>query len=147
MGTLVGSTPPTGSGYGIAGNALRAKTVSLNFGKDGVVFTIRDDRGTHRINGGLGRWIEGETDLSVIPLKLTPTPVPGETKTKVAASGTWTDASTFTMTVRFIETAHHETITCHFDQESLQVEFRKSLAIINTNVKDDRPKLEGRIAV
>lgn len=132
--------------YAIGDNPMRVKAVSLNFGKDGVIFTMQDDRGSHRINSGAGRWVEGETDLSTLPLKLSPTPVPGETKTRIAASSTWTDANTFVMTVRFIETAHYETITCQFDKENLQVEFRKSLAIINPSVKDDRPKLQGRLA-
>ena len=124
---------------------MQVKAVSLNFGKDGAIFTMQDDKGTHRINCGLGRWVEGDTDLSTIPLKLAPTPVPGETKTKFAASGTWTDDNTFMITLRFIETAHYETITCQFDKDSLTVEFKKSLAILNPSVKDDRPKLQGRL--
>lgn len=136
-----------GKSFTIADNTMQMKTVSLSFGKDGFIFSLRDDRGSHRINGGLGRWVEGETDLSTLPLKLTPTLVPGETRTKVAASGTWTDPNTFMMTLRFIETAHYETITCLFDADSVQVDFKKSLAIINPAVKDDRPTLRGRMAV
>lgn len=131
--------------FSIADNALHVKAISLNFGKDGSIFRIQDDRGEHLINCGLGRWIEKETDLSAIPLKLTPTLIPGETKTKIASSGTWTDPHTFVMTVRFIETAHYETITCTFDKDTVKVEFKKSLAILNSAVKDTRPVLEGRL--
>ena len=126
---------------------MQVKAISLNFGKDGAIFNMQDDKGSHRINFGMGRWIEGDTDLSTLPLKLAPTPVPGETKTKFAASGTWTEPNTLMLTVRFIETAHYETITCQFDKESVQVELKKSLAILNPSIKDDRPKLQGRIAV
>lgn len=134
--------------YAIADNPLNIKTVWLNFGKDGGILKIQDDRGEHPINCGLGRWIERETDLSALPLKLTPTLIPGETKTKVAASGTWTDDNTFVVTLRFIETAHYETITCRFDPASaqtVQVEFKKSLAILNASIKDTRPILQGRL--
>lgn len=139
------ATSIDGKLFTMADNTMQVKSVSLNFGKDGFIFTMQDDRGSHRINGATGRWVEGETDLSTLPLKLAPTPVPGETKTKVATSGTWTDPNTFMMTVRFIETAHYETITCSFDNNNLQVAFKKSLAILNPSVKDDRPTLQGRL--
>jgi CubicO group peptidase (beta-lactamase class C family) len=146
----VASTSPIvaqidGKTFSIADNSLRIKTVWLNFGKDGGIFKLEDDKGEHRINCGMGRWIEKETDLSSLPLKLTPTIIPGETKTKIASSGTWTDQNTFVLTVRFIETAHYETITCQFDKNNVTVEFKKSLAILNTALKDDRPVLHGQL--
>jgi CubicO group peptidase (beta-lactamase class C family) len=131
--------------FNIAENALHVKAVSLNFGKDGGIFRIQDDKGEHRINCGMGRWVEKETDLSALPLKLTPTLIPGETQTKIASSGTWTDPNTFVLTVRFIETAHYEIITCNFDKDTVKVEFKKSLAILNSAIKDDRPVLQGRL--
>ncbi|UHG92023.1 serine hydrolase domain-containing protein [Spirosoma oryzicola] len=131
--------------FSIADNSLHVKSVALNFGKDGGIFTMQDDKGEHRINCGMGRWVEKETDLSALPLKLTPTLIPGETKTKIASSGTWTDDNTFVLTVRFIETAHYETITCNFDKDTVKVQFKKSLAILNPATKDDRPVLEGRL--
>lgn len=134
--------------YAIADNPMAIKTVWLNFGKDGGILKLQDDRGEHRINCGMGRWVEAETDLSTAPLKLFPSPVPGETKTKVAACGTWTDDHTFVLTTRFIETAHYETITCHFDPanvQNLQVTFKKSLAIINSTITDNRPVLQGHL--
>ena len=131
--------------FSIAENSMHVKAVSLNFGKDGGIFRILDDQGDHQINCGLGRWVEKETDLSAIPLKLTPTKIPGDTKTKIASSGTWTDENTFVLTIRFIETAHYETITCHFDKDAVSVEFKKSLAILNTKLTDDRPVLQGRL--
>ncbi|GAB3896380.1 serine hydrolase domain-containing protein [Spirosoma agri] len=131
--------------FNIAENSLNVKAISLNFGKDGGIFRMLDDKGDHQINCGMGRWVERETDLSALPLKLTPTLIPGETKTKIASSGTWTDDNTFVLTVRFIETAHYETITCNFDKDTVKVEFKKSLAILNAAVKDDRPVLQGRL--
>lgn len=147
----VSSTSPLvaqidGKPFAMAENSLHVKTVSLNFGKDGGIFKMQDDQGEHRINCGLGRWVVKETDLSALPLKLTPTKIPGETQTKIASSGTWTDSNTFVLTVRFIETAHYETITCTFENNNnLKVEFKKSLAILNSAVKDDRPVLQGQV--
>jgi CubicO group peptidase (beta-lactamase class C family) len=134
----------TGKSYQIADNALNIKRVSLAFQSGACVCTLHDDQGEHRVVCGLGNWKEGESDLSTVPLKLVPTSVPKETKTKVAGSGAWSDENTFTMTWRFIETAHYENVTCRFDGDNLQVEFRKSLAVLS-NSKDPRPALEGKL--
>ena len=146
---VMASTSPvaakiSGDNYGLADNRLKAKSASLTFGKDGCIFKLRDDRGDHQVTCGINRWIEGETTFSTQPLKLVNTPVPGETKTRVAGSGTWSDANTFVMIWRFIETAHYETVTCRFDADSLAVEFANSLSKIN-KTKDSRPVLEGKL--
>jgi hypothetical protein len=46
---------------------------------------------------------------------------------KIAASGTWKDPNTFVMTWRFYETPHHDTITCRFDKDTVQIELLNSL--------------------
>ncbi len=88
--------------------------------------------------------IPADKAISTIPLKLVATPVPGETKTRVAGSGTWTDANTFMMTWRFIETAHYETVTCRFDGDRVSVSFENSIAKINKTA-DSRPVLMGSL--
>jgi len=140
------SSKVTGKKFGITENALKVSRVSLAFGGDGCTFSITDEKGTHQILAGIGKWKEGYTDLSTIPLKLVLTAVPGESKTKIAAIGTWTDDNTFEMTWRFIETAHYETVTCRFDNDDLTVAFRRSLAILG-NTKDSRPILTGKLIV
>ena len=146
---MVESTSPiaakiSGNSYGFDENALKAKSASLTFGKDGCIFKLRDDRGDHQVTCGLNRWVESDTTFSNLPLKLVQTPVPGETKTRVAGSGTWTDANTFVMTWRFIETAHYDTVTCRFSDDSMAVNFEGSRAKIN-KTKDARPVLEGKL--
>lgn len=127
-------------------NTLSVKSVSLNFGKDSCLFSMKDSQGEHRVLCGLGRWIEGETDISPNTLKLFPSPVPGEYKTKIAASGTWQDPNTFVMTWRFIETAHYEIVTCKFENDSVQLSFTKSLVLLsNPHGKDSRPVLQGKV--
>lgn len=132
--------------FSLADNSLHAKSITLNFGKDGCVFKLQDDQGAYQITCGINRWVEGTTTFPVAPLTLTPTVVPGGDVRKVAASGTWQDLNTFLMTWRFIETAHYETVTCRFGPDSVQVEFEKSLTKIN-GTKDPRPVLAGRMMV
>ncbi|AQG79594.1 serine hydrolase domain-containing protein [Spirosoma montaniterrae] len=133
-----------GKTYTFDTNTLNAKSAALTFGKDECVFTLRDDRGDHRVMCGLNRWAEGSTTFSTMPLKLVQTPVPGETQSPVAATGTWQDPNTFVMTWRFIETAHYDTVTCHFADDRLTVAFQSSLSKIN-KTKDARPELVGRV--
>ena len=134
----------SGNTYGLAENTLKAKDVSLTFGKDGCIFKLRDDRGSHQVTCGISRWVESDTTFSTQPLKLVNTPVPGETNTRVAGSGTWQDANTFVMTWRFIETAHYDTVTCRFSADTVAIEFANSLSKIN-KIKDTRPVLEGKM--
>ncbi|MFC5410461.1 serine hydrolase domain-containing protein [Larkinella bovis] len=133
----------SGKPYQIADNALNIKKVLLAFQNGSCVCTLQDDQGEHRVVCGLGSWKQGDTDLSTAPLKLVPTSVPKETRTKIAASGAWSDENTFTMTWRFIETAHYENVICRFSGDELKLEFQKSLAVL-TNSKDNRPVLEGK---
>ncbi|WP_266368958.1 serine hydrolase domain-containing protein [Tellurirhabdus rosea] len=135
----------SGKPFEMAENPMKIKTVSLQFRPEACVVTLRDDKGEHRINCGLNRWTEGRTDLSTLPIKLVPTPVPGEKETRLAASGVWTDDNTFTMQWRFIETAHYDLVTCRFTEAGLQMEFRKSLSVLNPANKDPRPVLEGKL--
>jgi len=48
------------------------------------------------------------------------------------------------MTCRFIETAHYDTVTCHFGDDSVAVSFESSRARIN-KAKDERPVLQGEV--
>ena len=135
----------SGKTYTFDENSLNARSASLTFGKDGVIFKLIDVQGDHQVRCGLNRWATGETTLSVMPLKLVQTPVPGEAKTRVAGSGGWQDANTFVMTWRFIETAHYETVTCQFDSGNrLSVAFESSLSKL-AKTKDKRPVLRGKL--
>jgi CubicO group peptidase (beta-lactamase class C family) len=134
----------SGKSYKIEDNNLKVTSVSLSFSKDSCTFKIQDEQGDHSVVSGIGSWKEGVTDISVMPLKLVLTPVPGEKISKIAASGTWVDEKTFEMTWRFIETAHYETVRCQFDAGNIEVEFKRSLAILS-KTKDPRPVLAGKV--
>lgn len=99
----------------------------------------------HKLPFGLGRWREGETNLSGTPPRL----VGGFNSTKgtmfkTACAGAWKDDNTFEMMVRYIETPHHDTITCKFDDDKVEISFMNSIAALGPNPKDSRPILKGR---
>ena len=133
--------------YAIEDNSLDARRIRLDFEPGRCTFTMEDARGTHRVACGLGRWIQGETDLSPVPLKLLPTQVPGETTHRIAAAGAWRDERTLVMHWRFIETAHYDQVTCYLEADHLRVEFKRSLAVLEPERGDVRPALSGKIEV
>jgi hypothetical protein len=63
---------------------------------------------------------------------------------KVAATGTWKDADTFVMTWRFYETPHHDTVTAHFDGDTLKLEYLNSITGNSPSRPETRPPLIGR---
>lgn len=133
----------SGKSYAVADNPMHVKDISLTFGKDGCIFKVQNDKGSHQVLCGINRWVDSTTTALVAPLMLTPTPVPGGETRKVAGSGSWQDSNTFVMLWRFIETAHYDKVTCRFSPDGVQVEFQSSLSILN-KTKDKRPTLEGK---
>jgi hypothetical protein len=134
----------SGKPFKIAQNDAGVLTAAFRFGEHDCLFTITDHEGTYPIVCGIERWAQGETSMPGTPPKLTKSS--GRTKSKIAASGTWKDEQTFEMTWRFIETPHHDTVTCHLDRDDLRVEFMNSVTQLSASHKETRPALVGKLA-
>ena len=91
--------------------------ITFSFEDDRCVFTLSDRRGIHRIDAGIGRWIESETTMSGGSLHHGYEPE----RVRVSAAGHWENARTFSMTWIFIETAFRDTLTCAFDGDSVRI--------------------------
>jgi CubicO group peptidase (beta-lactamase class C family) len=132
----------SGRTFRVEPNSMGVEGVSFNFQGDGCTFVLTELGGRHEIRCGTGRWVEGVTDMPGTPPKLTT----GDLRpAKIAAGGAWKDAMTYVMTWRFYETAHHDTVTCHFDGSSVGVEFMSSIAEKSPSHPETRPVLQGRI--
>lgn len=132
----------SGRSFSVASNDRGVQRVGFRFGKRDCTFTLTDAQGSYPISCGLEHWVEGETALPGTPPKIT---VQKDTiRSRVAASGTWKDAQTFEMTWRFIETPHHDTLTCRFDDDGVKIEFLNSIAQASSR-KDSRQALEGKL--
>ena len=53
------------------------------------------------------------------------------------------DQTTFQMMLRYYETPHHDTVTCRFDNNRVQISFMNSIAQMSPTPKDKRPVLRG----
>jgi hypothetical protein len=136
----------TGKTFQLEPNDLGLQSVRLSFDKDANSFSARDAQNEHLIPFGQERWKRGETALPGTPPRLVSggASKPG-TKHPLVASGTWKDDQTFELTLRYIETPHHDTLTCHFDGDKVEIAFMSSIAAMNSNPHDSRPVLRGKV--
>jgi hypothetical protein len=125
-------------------NDLNAETVSFRFGKDACVCTLKDGNKDYPLGCGVGKWQLGETSMPGTPQRLTVGPT--GIKSKVAASATWKNETTLEMTWHFIETPHHDTVTCEFEDDKVTVKFLNSIPQLNPSRKEKRPVLRGHLA-
>jgi CubicO group peptidase (beta-lactamase class C family) len=145
------ATPPlagriTGKVFRLDTNELGLESASFAFDGDECLFTLKDSQAEYPIACGSGGWRRGETALPGTPPRLIAGGAPPKgTKSKVAASGAWKDQNTFQMLLRYYETPHHDTVTCRFDDQSVQIGFISSIAQMSPTPKDKRPVLHGRI--
>ena len=88
-------------------NSMQVEAIRFDFAAGGSALKLRTPDGEQVITAGCGEWVEGIMGVGG------PGPRP------VAASGVWTAANTFVLTLRYYETPFYETHTFQFDGESL----------------------------
>jgi CubicO group peptidase (beta-lactamase class C family) len=146
------ATSPTsaqinGRSFELESNSLGAKNVVLRFERDACKFELTTDAGRFDIDCGIGRWVEGATSMPGTPPEISEMiepPVGAQPAAKVGAAGAWTDPNTFQMQWRFYGTPHHDVVTCRFDNDRVQVEFKNSITTLNGGHPETRPVLKGR---
>jgi len=118
----------SGHKFKLEENSLGAESITFHFKDDTCDFVLKDDKGEHRITCGLNKWRKGRTDLPYMVPRFLVTSPRNDTNPPLVASGTWTDANTFTMTWQFFETPHRLTVPCRFKEDKVHVEFISSLS-------------------
>jgi CubicO group peptidase (beta-lactamase class C family) len=113
--------------FNAATNDLHLKNISFNFSKGRCDVKFQTDTATYTIDFGAGAWQLAETrmpgpSLTGGMIENTSMIYPA----KIAAAYTWKDASTLELVLRYIESPHTETFTCHFDGDKLNMEVAKS---------------------
>ncbi len=131
--------------FRLESNALGLESAMFMFTKDYCQLTLRDAQNIFPIQGGLETWRRGATGLPNTPPRIISGGGPkAGTLHPVAVSGTWKDEATFELLLRYIETPHHDSVTCLFEGDQLKISFRSSLGKMN-GAKDSRPVLVGRL--
>ncbi len=125
-------------------NAQGISQAELLFRGNRFTLLLKDATREHRIEGGIGHWKLNASTLPLTALKLTRSVLPKELPTTLAVNGAWSDERTFLVTLRYIESAHYDTLSMHFAGDRVTLKFRRSLSIID-NSEDKRPVLEGKL--
>lgn len=111
-------------------NEHKVETARWDFSPDGVVVTLRDALGEHRIEAGAEDWRHGTTTVRE------GRPLPA------AARGAWVTEDTYTLTAFFTETPYALTLSAHFFGDGVRFDLRQNVSFGPT----ERPPLEGRPA-
>ncbi|MCL5996132.1 MAG: beta-lactamase family protein [Chloroflexi bacterium] len=118
----------SGKIFNLDANEQKVETASLDLSDQGCTFTIRDQRGEHRVACGSGTWLKGVTTLN------------GDEPQPVAASSAWTAEDTYTMKLYFYETPFCLTITSRFTADQVTLNFKTNVGFGPT----EHPPLVGR---
>ncbi len=105
---------------------------------------FRNHLGTFPWMAGIHEWRKGETDMPGSPPDLFPIPYERLSVSKIMASAAWLDDQTLGFRIQFIESAHHDTITCTFREDTVEVVFRSSLASMMGGDAEKRAVLTGK---
>jgi len=110
-------------------NAMKIEAIRFDFGAGGSALKLHLEGGEQLILAGCGEWTEGIMAAGA----------PGARP--VAASGVWTAADTFVLTLRYYETPCYDTYAFHFDGESLLLKGNVNVAF----GPKEYPAVQGRM--
>lgn len=105
----------SGKQFRAAENAEGIESFGFIFTGDRCLFTMRDARGEHSVDVGLGHWIEGRTSMTGNKLHHQYQP----DSMLVVAGGRWIAPDTFEMIWQFAETAFRDTVVCRFEGDTM----------------------------
>lgn len=121
------ATSISGKQYVFAANDKHMQNISFNYKKDMYHVTLSTDTAKYEFDFAAGKWQPGTTTK------------PGPSLTgagfenrvmlypaKTVASYTWTDDNSLQLKLRYIESPHTETFTCHFDGNKLTMDVERS---------------------
>jgi len=101
-------------------NTLNIKSISFHTGNNECRVIIKKDTATYTLNFESGKWLPGKTDMQGPSLVAQAKEDFSFLKPyKVDGSCGWQDAQTLQLKLRYIESPHSETITCHFSGNKL----------------------------
>ena len=117
----------TGKNFTIEQNDIHIKSIVFSFKNDRCHITLTTDTAAYQFDFAAGKWQQAVTN------KPGPSLTGGSFEyrnmlfpAKIAGSYTWKDENTLQLVLRYIESPHTETFTCHFDGNKLTLEEERS---------------------
>lgn len=133
----------SGKNYKVDKNAIGIQQASLTFASDKCSFVLNDGQSQHKVICGLTNWATGETLMPGAPANLVLGNNKETKRAKVAAAGVWVNDKTFVMALQYFETPHSDRITCHFENNTIRIDFLNSMVGKGGSFTESRPVLEG----
>lgn len=127
----------SGKEFKVKPNIDDIESIQLDFSDENCVFKIIDTNGEHKIECGLGYWIESKTTMPGAILHHMQQP----NDLKVTARGIWVDNKTFSMTWTYINMPFSDTILCCF--EGNKIIYKRTVNINGGTT--ERPTIIGSI--
>ncbi len=117
-----------GKTFRLASNDEQLNNIHFSFEKSNCLVTLEKKNTPYSLSFGPGKWVETVTDkpgpaLTSKAIENTAMLYPA----KIAGSYAWKDGHTLQLVLRYIESPHTETYTCHFDGNNLLLDLEKSL--------------------
>jgi CubicO group peptidase (beta-lactamase class C family) len=121
------ATTISGKTFAASSNDLHLRAISFSFSNDVCNVNFQTDSANHRIAFGAGKWQPAETSMPQPALTAGMMENNGMIyPAKINGAYTWKDANTLELVLRYIESPHTETFTCHFNGTELTIEAARS---------------------
>ena len=116
-----------GKKYAIESNDKHMQEVSFAEKDRNYLLTLKTDTATYTINFGPGIWVFSETTKPGPSLVgLLRNHFAGLPASKVAGSYSWRNNTTLELVLRYIDSPHTETMTYHFNNNTISVDYKNS---------------------
>ncbi len=136
----------SGKTFTVDENENGVEWIRFDVSSSAILLNMKSHLGEFSIDAGINEFRKGETRMPGTPPDLFPIPYDKLTMSKVMASAGWEDDKTLIFLVQFYETAHHDTITCRFEGDSVEVTFLNSVSGMAPGmVKEKRVPLTGKM--
>ncbi|MGK0199788.1 MAG: CubicO group peptidase (beta-lactamase class C family) [Yoonia sp.] len=132
------------SRYQIAENPLGIQAIGFRLKQGTVTIDVIDAQGAHKIPAGTKEWKFGAAAIPGTPPRIiSGGKPPVGTTAPIVAAAAWKDDRTLVMHWRYYETPHHDTVTCVFEKDHVEVSFLNSIQKRRGRKNDSRAKLKG----
>lgn len=115
-----------GKNFKLQPNDLQLESLKFDFDKDEVEMDMAGTEGHFSFDFGAGKWESGTTKRLGPYLANVKGYFQGLPPAQVVGNYGWLDDNTLQLKLRYIESPHSETFTCHFDGKKLRLEYEKS---------------------
>ena len=133
----------SGAEFALEPNALLAEKISFTFDVNEVLFHMVRDCGVTTLKGSKTGWLDGATSMPGTPPDLFSNPM-SFAQSPVSTSVAWINENTLKFDARFYETPHHDTLTCTFEGDAVEVRFLNSLTVAFKATDESHPFAERR---